>query len=188
MRIHLREGLVLCGVALMLAATACERGPEHLVTEPNPTVVRTQGWLADSADVRLLASGLAQAMAAPEIRQQLLEDMRDSPFDLHSLPLGPYLRGTRGALVLRAMASALAVSLGRVEAALGPSSAAGYFLSVPRSGDRLNWDGTVPFPVIGTASSVPELGRLALAGRLTSAEAQDVNGNRITINVGGLKV
>src|SRR3954469_19784389 len=96
-------------------------------------------------------------MSLADLRQQLLDDMRDSPFEQHSLALGPYLRGQRGDALLSAIATAAGVSRGRVESALGPNSDAGLFLVVPRSGDRYTWDATDPIVVVGTATNIRTL-------------------------------
>src|SRR5258706_3649665 len=182
---HRMINVLALGIA-GLSIVGCEHTPERLVSVPEPMASSAaESWRADSSGVALLAKGLALAMASPEIRQQLLDDMRDSPFEQHSLPVGPYLRGARGARVLHGIAAALGLPEGRVQSALGPNSADGLFLSVPRSGDRLNWDATRPIPVIGTATSIQVLARLTLAGKLSSTEGYDAAGQRVTGNVAG---
>jgi hypothetical protein len=116
------------------------------------------GGLSDSATVQFLAAGLARALARPGVRRQLLEDMRDSPFEYHALHARSYLLGERGAHVTRAIAEAAGVSVERVTAALTETATGSDFeLVMPRYRDRRKWTSDATLDVFGTTRSAQEI-------------------------------
>ena len=60
----------------------------------------------------LLAKGLAIALADDGFRQQVFEDLRDSPFPQHALHLPSYLSGDRGSSIMAAIGGALGPETG----------------------------------------------------------------------------
>lgn len=144
------------------------------------TLSKSGGWSPDSADVQLLVRGIALALARAELRQRVLEDLRDSPFENHTIELSGYLRGARGHVLTEAMASALNVSVGRVLSAAGPANGAGLTFGMPRYGDRRNWNGTENVAVAGTAK--PPLEALRSA---RSTAGVDTHGRTVEINLHG---
>ncbi len=109
----------------------------------------------DSATADTLAHSMALALANPGIRRQLLEDLRDSPFPDHGIPLASYLGGTRG----RALAAVIAR-----ETAATPTSRliamasvrGGLEFVMPISSDRANWSGSDSIIVAGSPFTVKE--------------------------------
>jgi hypothetical protein len=146
--------VILCASIL----SACDS--ERLVSPtrpPDPSKSVSQLDRADSSSVQLLTRGIALALALPEVRQQILEDLRDSPFDKHTIELGSYLRGPRGRALAQAAASQLHVPLGTVIGAVGTASAQGLVFGMPRYGDRRNWTGTENVAVVGTTRAPNEI-------------------------------
>ena len=177
----------LCSILVV----GCERhDPLSTVTAPSAltvpisTALISNGWVPDSADVQLLARGLALAMRASVVREQFLEDMRDSPFEGHSLPLGSYLRGTRGHVVLDTAARALGVPIGTLERALGPSTTTGLELGMPRYGDRRNWSSNSPIWVVGVAENPRVLALRRSPTYSDSAVAYGTTGAAVRLAVG----
>lgn len=93
------------------------------------------------------ARGLALALGNTEIRQQILFDLRDSPFPEHRIHLSEYLRGDRGASVKDEMAQRLGLSSTRLEHSL--DSLPELEIWVPRTYDRVTWSGDDSVVLIG---------------------------------------
>lgn len=138
----------------------------RLLEQKGPDILGPSGLSAlnnasaplDSVGARLVARGLAVALTSPGMRRQLLEDMRDSPFQYHALHLGTYLQGTRGQVLARAAAKS--VNLRDDELAqllLAANAGKGFELVMPRYGDRRKWLGDDPLVVFGTTSTAAQV-------------------------------
>jgi len=101
-----------------------------------------------------LARGLAIALSDAGVRTRLRDDLRDSPFALHALHLGSYLRGNDGADL--AVKAAAGLGIGR-DAFIGlVESGRELELVMPRVLDRVSWDGRDDLDVVGTQSTFGE--------------------------------
>ena len=68
----------------------------------------------DSAAADSIGRALAIALNSGAIRQQVLEDLRDSPFPKHHIHLPSYLSGPRGASLLTALAEVAGIPPNRI--------------------------------------------------------------------------
>lgn len=93
-------------VLLAVAVSGCSDDSGNTPTTA-PTASRTTTVTAEA--IETVASGIAQALAEPELRAQVLEDMRDSPLARHKLHLPSYLAGDRGWRLASGAAAALKV-------------------------------------------------------------------------------
>jgi hypothetical protein len=151
-----RIGLpMVAAAACLLAIQACRDNPLQ-VTGTGPDVsAQAVGSPADSS-VALIARAFARAITVPEMRQRVLEDLRDSPFPDHALQLKSYLQGQRGRAIAEAAASA--TGLGAEEflelvRAVPHSLALG--MRVPY--DRARWAGSDDLLVLGTTLDLDDL-------------------------------
>src|SRR3977135_2542773 len=103
----------------------CERSIPTAPLTPSGSSQSASSWSADSAQLTLLARGVALALRSPDVRQQVLADLRDSPFNNHAVEIGSYLRGTRGRRVLTAAAAALGVDAQQLGDRTGDARGAG---------------------------------------------------------------
>jgi hypothetical protein len=78
------SALTLCG--LLLTTQACSLDGPTVAESPTDPGSIDQPEPSDQA-VDWLARGLARALEDPELRQQILEDMRDGPFTRHNAEL-----------------------------------------------------------------------------------------------------
>lgn len=143
------------------------------------------GWQPDSAEVQLVARGIALAMQSASLRTQVLEDLRDSPFESHAIELSTYLRGTRGRAIADAAAALLGVSQGRILSLLGPTSGSALELTMPRYGDRRNWGGTANIAVAGVSETPANMAQNAAIAHLDNIRGYDVHGGPVDIRLRG---
>lgn len=142
----------------------------------------------DSAAVDSLARGMAIALADPALRQQIHADLRDSPFSRHRLHLPSYLGGSRGGVILVAIAQKSGLSSARIASIAAIRG--GLQLSVPRAVDRMWWQAAEEVLVEGTALTVAE--RRAAersmegAAHRTSAVAYTREGHAVNRSVMGI--
>lgn len=108
----------------------------------------------DSATADTLAHAVALALSKPGVREQILEDLRDSPFAEHAIDLRSYLDGGRGRAVLAVAARQVGLPTERLLAMA--SVRGGLSLSMPISSDRPNWSGSDSIEVAGTPFTVRE--------------------------------
>lgn len=92
-----------------------------------------------SAVGTLAARAIAIALVEPEIRQQILGDMRDSPFSEHKLVLQDYFRTPGGERVLDAIQRA-GIDAGKLRSALQGAARIQFY--VPNTAQRSSWQGT----------------------------------------------
>jgi len=134
----------------VIVAIGCERTvPTAAIVAP---IESTESASASEAGARAdtVARGLALSLGDASLRQQLLEDLRDSPFPHHALHLRSYLRGSRGRMLATAAANALHISdeaFGALEAALPELQ-----IVVDRPIDRVRWTGGNDIAVYGTTT------------------------------------
>lgn len=159
-------------VSLLAAALyACD-----VETPSAPTSSRTPPRsvaVTERQDLALLARGIALALADDRLRQQVLEDMRDSPFPEHQLHFRSYLGGTRGRLLANAIAQRLGIGTEDIVNLL-PATTDFAFLA-PVALDRISWTGSPD--VIVVASSAGKAGILSrpmLRGFNINGDAIDV--------------
>jgi hypothetical protein len=113
--------------------------------------------VAEPAALDSLARGLALALNDANLRMQLHDDFRDSPFDEHGLHLSSYLQGGRGRALMDAVTRALGTKFSDV--VRWDAAAGGLELALSRPIDRLQWDGTVSVVVASTTMSPLALAR-----------------------------
>jgi hypothetical protein len=119
--------------------------------------------------------GIAMALSSPDLRRQVLEDLRDSPFPKHKLHLQSYLGSARGRTIATAAGRAIGVSLEQFLATLDGLPSLEF--SVSRSIDRVRWTGTDDVVVVGSAADLTDILR---AGRLSG---YNVRGESVTMPV-----
>jgi hypothetical protein len=102
----------------------------------------------DSSAVDSLARLAALAIADPAIRNNLFQDLRDSPFPEHRIHLPSYLSGARGTALSDAIAQKGKISRSDVFALA--SRRGGIQLIMRRSPDRMSWTGTNDIVVAGS--------------------------------------
>jgi len=108
----------------------------------------------DSAKADTLARAVALALGSDAVRQQVLDDLRDSPFANHAIDLASYLRGSRGHGVAVAVAQRIGITPERLIAMA--SVRGGLQLSMPISSDRSKWSGSDSVVVRGTPFTLRE--------------------------------
>jgi len=132
-RIHLKaRGALMPVILLMLTLLSCNRE-----TATAPGAPKTD---PDASQVGPLAArAIALAMAEPQIRQQILGDMRDSPFSEHKLVLQDYFGTPGGARVLDAIQRA-GIDSDKLRSALQDARRIQFY--VPSTNQRSAWRGT----------------------------------------------
>ncbi|HWL39899.1 MAG TPA: hypothetical protein VNO75_06640 [Gemmatimonadaceae bacterium] len=108
----------------------------------------------DSAAANDLARAFALALNDGVVREQLLEDLRDSPFPKHKIHLQSYLRGPRGTSLAARIAEAAETTVERI--LLASATRGGLQLSMPSTVDRMFWEGTPDIAVKGTPLTLSE--------------------------------
>lgn len=142
-----RTGCILTVAAAFL--TACSGDvPTSLSVDGRTSSVAALPSLALPADS--VARGLALALRDGGIRQQLRDDLRDSPFPNHALPLRAYLRTPRGASVSAAISVALNMTAQAFQHML--DGAAPLSIVVERPLDRVRWEATDDIIVYGAGT------------------------------------
>jgi hypothetical protein len=160
-RIHLKaRGALMPVILLMLTLLSCNRE-----TATAPGAPKTD---PDASEVGPLAArAIALAMAEPQIRQQILGDMRESPFSEHKLVLQDYFATTAGARVLDAIQRA-GIDSDRLRSALQDAHRIQFY--VLSTEQRSSWTGT------GGVMVVPHLTRdLSTIGFQPTGEAASID-------------
>ena len=159
----------------MVALVACDRTVPTPVQPQMPATSQALAGAPDSSQMQRLARGLALALRSASLRQQILADLRDSPFERHTIELASYLQGARGAALLDAAAQAL--QMGRADLAqLVASSGSKLAFVMPRSGDRLRWSGEENVAVMGIAEDVATYVQKAQARGQTVGQGYNTRG------------
>lgn len=133
----------------VLAFAACADRPEPLDVSPADYVQPAPDPIAQ------LGIHLARAMSDPLLRQQILKDLRDSPFPGHRIHFQSYLAGKAGALLLERMVSVSGQS--RTDLFSSLARAQPLELAVSASLDRVSWTGTDDIVVVATSLSKDDL-------------------------------
>lgn len=149
MKLKLR--LVPCAAAFLLASACVEDD----ATGPGAAVSMVSYDVRNQSAIDTLAKGIALALRDSTLRVRIIEDMRDSPFPQHSLPLRAYLQGPRGASMAAAVRDALKVGSDDLSALLAsvPEVA---FQAATRE-DRATWTGSGAFSVAGSMVPLEQL-------------------------------
>jgi|GEM_PF-2329840 len=172
-RFHLPVAAVLA-----LAVQACADRPEATPTSAPESAPAAARAIPSTGPADDLARGIALALSAPELRQQVLDDMRDSPFPEHRLHLASYLRGQRGASLARAAARSLGMTPGAYISLIARLPE--LELHFDRPYDRTGWAGTPDVAVAGLPRGFEELyresgKRARITVHTTSGEARSVS-------------
>lgn len=150
-------------------------------TDHSPTSADPNGDYAPASQVATptsdhlepIARGLAQSLADPAIRRQLLDDLRDSPFPKRKLHLQSYLASPRGAAIAAATAAAMGIPQERLLASL--SGLPSMEFGLPRAYDRVSWTGTANIVTIAASADKKEIAAArVLTGYRTTGEAISV--------------
>lgn len=178
-----RESLrrwLLVGSSALAILSACGR---DIPTEPSAVseplqraIIASEGSPDSEARADSVAHALALALADTAVRQQLLEDLRDSPFPQHALHLRSYLRGGRGRVVVEAAARATQMTpeaFAAMEERLPELQ-----LLVERPVDRVRWTGGSDIAVYGTT-----VRRDDRRGVVPTEQGVRPNGDTVTIPI-----
>lgn len=130
--------------------------------------------LSGDATVDSVAKGLALALQDENLRTQLRDDLRDSPFRNHALHLPSYLRGARGRELAKRAAATLGITLGDFHRI--SSADENLELVLPRLLDRVYWDGSANIDVVATNTTVTQ----ARDQRRVVENGYDLAGNVVT--------
>lgn len=170
MRHHTRLAsfLVLAGLSTIILSGCGDDAPlaptdPSDVVSPRPNV--GLGTISDP-DLSRLGRGLALALDRPELRLQVLRDMRDSPFREHSLHLQSYLRGSRGSSIAEAAAEALGLDLESFTSLMAGHPSLQFFMPIPYQ--RGIWKGEGPVSVTSILATEREQKALTAAPAWTS--------------------
>ncbi|MBA3579396.1 MAG: hypothetical protein H0W42_05355 [Gemmatimonadaceae bacterium] len=145
---------------LCIAVLACNDKPAtapqlHVAAERSASSSELLRALpGDSAAADSLGRSLALALSDASVRQQILADLRDSPFPRHKIHLPSYLRGSRGVLLVGKMAQAGGIASARVMQMADIRG--GLQLAMVRPVDRIFWTGTPDIAVKGTPFTLVE--------------------------------
>lgn len=146
----------LVPLLLTIALAACTDAPMEPTVEAVRAGPETSDLLGTSATSETpiqsermdqIARSLALAFGNTQTREQVLFDLRDSPFPEHRIHLSEYLRGDRGASVKGEMAQRLGMSSTALDQAL--DSLPELEIWVPRTYDRVTWSGDDSVVLIG---------------------------------------
>lgn len=94
---------LLLACVLVTGCTQPERPTTPLTLPRQAEAAR----ITNETPIELLSRGLAIAMTSPGIRDQLFQDLRDSPFEHHRVHFRSYLAGSRAATLAPAIAQVL---------------------------------------------------------------------------------
>ena len=149
-------GIVLFAAALAGCTPEQVSSPRAVAVDQTarqgPTLPPVQP--GDSQAVDSLARAMAAALANPDIRVQIHDDLRDSPFSRHGLHLPSYLSGARGRILLVALAKQAGVTEARIKAMA--ATRGGLQLTLPRATDRMSWEAGEEVAVEGTTRTLRE--------------------------------
>jgi hypothetical protein len=130
---------------------------QDAVVDPAPPLVAVASVAPEkrsAEQVDSLAKGLALALGNQTVRLSLRDALRDSPFHLHAVELGSYLRGSEGSRIAAKAAAAIGVP---AEAFLNMADSNGTLeLVMPRALDRISWDGNAEIDVTATVATLGE--------------------------------
>ena len=169
MRFSLKS--TVCMLTLITGGIACSENQSDIIGPVTPTQV--SGHAEAAADS--LAQGIARAIADEDVRKMLRDDLRDSPFPSHALHFWSYARSSSGARILERASRALGISVAdlfRIEKTLPRLE-----IVIPRSMDRLAWQGGSEINVIATPLPL----ETRISERRGSEKGFDLFGNRVVI-------
>ncbi|MEJ7760581.1 MAG: hypothetical protein WKF55_13440 [Gemmatimonadaceae bacterium] len=172
-----RFNKVLISAIGILAFSGCSNAestaPSSRDRQPLTSIATTE---VDTS-LNAILKGVALALRTTSVRQQLLADLRDTPFPRHKIHLQSYLRGARGAAIVEAAALGLAVTPQHLLMQLAALPTLEFSMS--RSIDRVRWTGTDDVLVVGSVSTLHDILR---TGRLAG---YNTRGEPITVPVMG---
>jgi hypothetical protein len=146
--------LLTSALATLILAACSDRSATAPAPEAASARPSTQAG-SHPAALSIVTQALARAMTDGAIRQQLLEDLRDSPFPHHKLHVESYLRGRRGGRIATAAAMQAGIRADSLVALLRQLPS--LEISLPLAADRIRWLGTGDAVVVGTLATRAEL-------------------------------
>jgi hypothetical protein len=183
MRKSSRWKRIAIGTAAAGALLACEKTSTAPIASSGPSGFSASTQPIDSASLQLVTRSIAIALSDESVRQQLLSDLRDSPFQNHAVEFRSYLGGSRG----RSILARIAVAAGQTEEdfmrTLATLGSVPLELSMPRYGDRRNWSGGANLAVVGMAETPAEFHSQARARGQTTVQGFDTRGAPATVNL-----
>jgi hypothetical protein len=171
-----RQCSALLPVCLAFVFGCTERSAIAPTTPSAATTIANPIEAAAQARSDSLARGLAIALTDADIRLRLRNDLRDSPFLLHALPLGTYLSGAEG-MSLAAKAGA-ALGIGSDAFIRLAESGKALELVMPRVLDRVSWTGGEDIDVTATQINFAD----RVIGRRMSEAGFDSRGSPTVVN------
>jgi len=162
---------VVCLAASVIGAIACSENAD--IVGPRGTLETLPGRAEEAADS--LARGVALAISDQSVRLMLRDDLRDSPFPAHAIHLWSYLHGSRGSLLAERAAQALGIPVTAFYQL--ETTVPRLELVIPRSMDRIKWQGGTEINVIATAVALST----RVQQRRGSERGYDLFGNRVVI-------
>ena len=132
--------MIAVAAAVFLTAR-CSEAPSNPAAKPSP----------EASEVGTLAArAIASALAEPAIRQQILGDLRDSPFSEHKVVLQDYFGTPGGVRVLDAIDRA-GIDADKLRRALADVHRIQFY--VPSTAQRSTWKGTDDVLVLANLTS-----------------------------------
>lgn len=142
-------------LGLLAVFVACGERSTTAPPQARSPLVQPAVAAVQADPIQVVARGVAISLASPSLRRQLREDLNDSPYLGHALQLQAYVRGPRGAALLRAAEVAQSLpagALARVVDSLPPLQ-----LWIPADWQQKSWLGTPDVAAFGTTASKEEL-------------------------------
>ena len=140
------------GAALVLLLSACHDDPAGLGDSqgsPRQEAVVSAPTFRQALQMQTVARAVALSLGDPELRQTLLEDLRDSPFPQHRIHLRGYLVGGP---VGQRVGEILGLESGGIASLL--AGLPDLEISMPIPLDRARWTGSADIVVVGTAGTI----------------------------------
>jgi hypothetical protein len=157
---------IIFSLILSGAVSGCSDSPTALrspSSSVSPDEIPQAVTTPERASLTALTRALAIALADPDLRQSLKEDMREAPFREHKLEVRKYIRENRGAKTR----DAIARKAGRSGAALLSllDSIRPLELYVPVRAQRESWDGNEPPLVLSQLGEDDEIVAFDVTGK-----------------------
>lgn len=175
---HLAARLV-AGLGLA-AVAACQDALTAPSRTPAPRPAAAAAAVEpDSLALPTLARGLGLALADTALRQQVLEDLRDSPFAEHTIHAASYLAGPRGRQLLEAAAARSGLPVATLLSSVARTPDLAFV--VPVKLDRIRWEGASDVVVVATARTKADIiARGSVDGVTTKGERVVINPSQVS--------
>lgn len=170
-RITLMTTFAVCSILL----TSCNEPVTSATRTSVPDAAATARAAGNAPlSVNVIARGITLAMADVELRHRLRDDLRDSPYRMHALPLQSYLAGRNGGLLTLAAAEAL--NLSTIDFVALVSQLPNLAIVMERPLDRVQWTGQHDIIVYG--APIAGRGRIPSNGRV---QGFDIEGHSVDV-------